>query len=63
MISIQGRWSLVTGASRGVGSHVSEGLARLGSNVVLHSRELSHTRALAARLEALETHPIEGAFS
>ncbi len=53
MISIHGKWSLVTGASRGVGSHVSEGLAQLGSNVVLHSRELSHTRALASRLEAL----------
>ncbi len=30
-----------------------EGLAQLGSNVVLHSRELSHTRALASRLEGL----------
>ena len=53
MITLQGKWSLVTGASRGVGSHVSEGLARLGSNVVLHSRERSSTRALAARLEGL----------
>jgi len=53
MKSLKGRWSLVTGASRGVGSHVSEGLAQLGSNVVLHSRELSHTRALASKLEAL----------
>ena len=53
MITLQGKWSLVTGASRGVGSYVSEGLAMLGSNVVLHSRELSHTRALADRLEGL----------
>jgi NAD(P)-dependent dehydrogenase (short-subunit alcohol dehydrogenase family) len=53
MHPLQGKWSLVTGASRGVGAHVSEGLAQLGSNVVLHSRELSHTRALAARIEAL----------
>jgi 3-oxoacyl-[acyl-carrier protein] reductase len=53
MISLKGKWSLVTGASRGVGLHVSEGLARSGSNVVLHSRELSHTRALAAKLEGL----------
>jgi 3-oxoacyl-[acyl-carrier protein] reductase len=53
MNSLKDRWSLVTGASRGVGAHVSEGLARLGSNVVLHSRELSHTRALASRLEGL----------
>jgi len=53
MISLKGKWSLVTGASRGVGSHVSEGLAQQGSNLVLHSRELAHTRTLAARLEKL----------
>lgn len=53
MNALKGRWSLVTGASRGVGAHVSEGLAKLGCNVVLHSRELSHTLALASKLEAL----------
>ena len=53
MISLQGKWSLVTGASRGVGFHVSEGLAQLGSNVVLHSRELAHTRALSAKIQEL----------
>ncbi len=52
-LSLQGKWSLVTGASRGVGLHVSEGLARLGSNVVLHSRDAAHTRALAATLTGL----------
>ena len=51
MISLQDKWSLVTGASRGVGTHVSEGLAQLGSNIILHSRELSHTQALAAKLK------------
>jgi NAD(P)-dependent dehydrogenase (short-subunit alcohol dehydrogenase family) len=50
MTSLLGKWSLVTGASRGVGSHLSEGLAKLGSNVILHSRELSHTQALATRI-------------
>jgi NAD(P)-dependent dehydrogenase (short-subunit alcohol dehydrogenase family) len=59
MTSLKGRWSLVTGSSRGVGSHVSEGLARLGSNVILHSRELSHTQALAARLQALGVQAIQ----
>jgi NAD(P)-dependent dehydrogenase (short-subunit alcohol dehydrogenase family) len=51
MQSLQGKWSLITGASRGVGSHVSLGLARLGSNVVLHSRDLAHTHALAAQIQ------------
>lgn len=53
MITLQGKWSLVTGASRGVGRHVSLGLARLGSNVVLHSREPSHTRELGVAIAAL----------
>ncbi len=53
MNPLQGKWSLITGASRGVGSHVSLGLARLGSNVVLHSRDLVHTRALAAQIQQL----------
>jgi NAD(P)-dependent dehydrogenase (short-subunit alcohol dehydrogenase family) len=53
MITLQGKWSLVTGASRGVGHHVSLGLARLGSNVVLHSRDPSHTRELGATIAAL----------
>jgi 3-oxoacyl-[acyl-carrier protein] reductase len=53
MKSLKDKWSLVTGASRGVGAHVSEGLAQLGSNVVLHSRELSHTQALAAKIAGL----------
>ncbi|AOS44767.1 putative oxidoreductase [Lacunisphaera limnophila] len=50
MPSLHGKWSLVTGASRGVGAHLSTALAQLGSNVVLHSRRLDHTRDLAARL-------------
>jgi NAD(P)-dependent dehydrogenase (short-subunit alcohol dehydrogenase family) len=59
MPTLQGKWSLVTGASRGVGLHVSEGLARLGSNVVLHSREPAHTRLLAARLGGLGVRVVE----
>jgi NAD(P)-dependent dehydrogenase (short-subunit alcohol dehydrogenase family) len=53
MTSLKGKWSLVTGSSRGVGSHVAEGLGRLGSGVVLHSREPSHTSGLAAKLKQL----------
>jgi 3-oxoacyl-[acyl-carrier protein] reductase len=53
MNSLTGKWSLVTGSSRGVGSHISEALAALGSNVVLHSRELAHTEALVAKLTGM----------
>ena len=53
MTSLKGKWALVTGASRGVGSHISRGLAKLGANVVLHGREASNTRATASQLEGL----------
>ena len=49
---IGGKWALVTGASRGVGRQISLGLADYGCNVVLHSRDASHTDALAAELTA-----------
>lgn len=49
---IGGKWSLVTGASRGIGRQVSLGLADYGCNVVLHSRDTAHTEALAAELAA-----------
>ncbi len=53
MESLKGKWSLITGASRGVGVHVSEGLARLGSNLILHSRDLKHTESIADKLRLL----------
>ena len=53
MTSLVGKWSFVTGASRGVGGYLAAGLAQLGSNLVLHSRDLAHTTALAKRLEGL----------
>ena len=49
---IGGKWALVTGASRGVGRQVSLGLADYGCNIVLHSRDASHTDSLAAELTA-----------
>ncbi len=47
---IRGKWALVTGASRGIGRQVSLALADQGCNVVLHSRDLSNTAALAAEV-------------
>jgi NAD(P)-dependent dehydrogenase (short-subunit alcohol dehydrogenase family) len=50
METLKGKWALVTGASRGVGAHLSVALAQLGCNLVIHSRELAHTQALAEKL-------------
>ncbi|HUO97573.1 MAG TPA: SDR family oxidoreductase [Rhizomicrobium sp.] len=53
MASLKGKWALITGASRGVGLHLGEGLAGLGCNLVLHSRDPAHTQAPAARFASL----------
>jgi len=49
-VDIRGRWALVTGAARGVGRQIALGLAQRGCNLVLHSRERSHTAALEKEL-------------
>lgn len=43
---IRGRWALVTGASRGIGYQIALGLARLGVNIVAHSRKLEHNQTI-----------------
>ena len=50
MITIKGKWVLVTGASRGIGKEIATALSSLGCNLVLHSRSVAHTNALAEEL-------------
>lgn len=52
MQPLVGRWALVTGASRGIGQQVAQALAAEGCRLILHSRTLDATAALAARLRA-----------
>ncbi len=57
--STKGKWALVTGASRGVGKQVAMALAKLGCHVALHSREASHTDAIAKEAKALGVQVIQ----
>lgn len=50
MVDIRGKWALVTGASRGIGTEIARGLADLGCNLVLHSRSKSHLAPLEKEL-------------
>ncbi len=52
-VDLKGKWALVTGASRGIGKQVANGLAAKGCNLVLHSRTREHTSELAAQLSKL----------
>ena len=45
-ISVKDKWTLITGAARGVGRHIAIEMARLGSNIIAHSRSLAHTKEL-----------------
>ncbi len=50
-MNIDGRWALVTGASRGVGKLVAKDLASKGCKVILHSRKLEGTKDLLKEIE------------
>lgn len=52
MKRLEGKWALVTGASRGVGKQVAQALAAEGCKMILHSRIKGHTDALAGDLRA-----------
>ncbi len=53
MISVQGKWALITGASRGIGRLSAIFMAQQGCNLILHSRSLTHTETLLAEVKAL----------
>lgn len=44
MVDVKGRWALITGASRGVGYQTAIFMAKQGCNLILHSRDLEHTK-------------------
>ena len=43
---VQGKWTLVTGAARGIGRQIALEMAKLGSNIIAHSRRIAHTEEL-----------------
>lgn len=46
MFDVQGKWALITGASRGIGYQIAIFMADRGCNLVLHSRSEENTQAL-----------------
>ena len=53
MVDLKGKWVLITGASRGIGCQAAVFMAGRGCNLVLHSRELSHTESVINKVYAL----------
>ena len=53
MTDVKGKWALITGAARGIGRLTALFMARQGCNLILHSRELSHTEELLEQVKAM----------
>ncbi len=53
MISVKGRWALVTGASRGIGRLAALELAKRGCNIILHGRTAQSCAAVSEEIKAL----------
>lgn len=51
MISVKGKWALITGASRGIGFLTARFMAQQGCNLIVHSRSLAHSQKTTADLE------------
>jgi len=65
VVRVEGKWTLVTGASRGVGRQIAMAMARLGSNIIAHSRSVDHVRGLVEACAPLgiEVVPVAAEFS
>lgn len=53
MVSLKGRWALVTGSSRGIGRQIASGLAKQGCNLIIHGRTIEHCAKTVALLSPL----------
>ena len=65
MVDVKGKWALITGANRGVGYQIAIFMAKQGCNLILHSRDLEHTKKVAEKVKALgvETYSVKAELS
>jgi len=65
ILSMKGKWTFITGASRGIGRQIALEMAALGSNIIAHSRCLSHVSELTNACSRLgvEVVPVAAEFA
>ncbi len=61
MYNVNGKWALITGASRGIGYLEAEFMAEQGCNLILHSRDISHTEMILQKVrdKGIEAYAVE----
>ena len=52
MVNVKGKWALITGANRGIGYQIAIFMAKQGCNLILHSRNLEHTKIVESEVKA-----------
>ena len=52
MYNVKGKWALITGAARGIGYLTAQFMAEQGCNLILHSRDLSHTEKILSEVKS-----------
>jgi len=65
MKTLQGKWALVTGSSRGIGQQIATGLAGRNCNLVVHGRRPENTASTVELLKRydIDVHVVSGEFS
>ncbi len=65
MVDVRGKWALITGASRGLGRLIAKAMAEQGCNLVLHSRNTEHCKAVLEEVQAcgVEAYTVQAELS
>ena len=65
MVNVKGRWALITGAARGIGYLTAKFMAEKGCNLILHSRNITHTEKVAEEVKAMgvEAYTVQAELS
>lgn len=53
MVDVKNKWAFITGAARGIGYLTAKLMAEHGCNLILHSRELSHTEKILSEVRSM----------
>lgn len=65
MVNVKGKWAFITGAARGIGYLTAKLMAEQGCNLILHSRDLAHTKKVVDEVKSLgvEAYAVQAELS